>query len=377
MTGRRRDERGSVAILVSLMAVMLMGVAALSVDLGNGVTRKRDVQRQADFAALSAGGSMTGITPVGGTPSAAILNAIVASLNANQPQDDNASKAACLATVPKSCVTAAMLTDANLTNGDARYTATGLQVTAPWARVNWGLAAALGHSNVDVEAKATVNVYSPGMRVMPAFAVQGCDYGLQTLTDPPSGHAIPVTPNLAYPADTNITQLTGVTTSTGSIDVTVGAVGVTVTLTGKKWSKTTKIGFFKNGDTNPANVVQVTTFLPVHPPAGYTNNPSSNVTLTIPSAVANTTGIWYLRSFTAGTVNKWSTVAEAQPIRVGDAVPQCGEGSTSGNFGALDIPRSNTTPARYLAKNVAKGLQPPLAPVVHQTAIPQDSAPTA
>ena len=34
-----------------------------------------------------------------------------------------------------------------------------------------------------------MNVFTGGLRVMPMFAVTGCDYGNQTLADPASGHA--------------------------------------------------------------------------------------------------------------------------------------------------------------------------------------------
>ena len=48
----RDEQSGAVAVFVALMAVVLMVVAALSVDLGNAWARGRSVQKQADLAAV-------------------------------------------------------------------------------------------------------------------------------------------------------------------------------------------------------------------------------------------------------------------------------------------------------------------------------------
>ena len=50
---RDRDGRGAVAVLVAIMTVLLFTMAAFTVDLSNAFVRKRDVQRQADFARRS------------------------------------------------------------------------------------------------------------------------------------------------------------------------------------------------------------------------------------------------------------------------------------------------------------------------------------
>ena len=60
---------------------------------------------------------------------------------------------------------------------------------APRNKVEYGFAKVLGVGNGNVKADALVNVFTAGQRVMPMYAVQGCDYGLQTLADPASGHS--------------------------------------------------------------------------------------------------------------------------------------------------------------------------------------------
>ncbi len=48
---RSRDESGVIAVLVALMAIVLLGIAALAVDMGNAYARKRlDVTDESDFA---------------------------------------------------------------------------------------------------------------------------------------------------------------------------------------------------------------------------------------------------------------------------------------------------------------------------------------
>src|SRR3712207_5761765 len=51
----RRDEGGAIAVVVALLSVVLFACAALAVDFGNVWSRKRDLQKQVDVAALSAG----------------------------------------------------------------------------------------------------------------------------------------------------------------------------------------------------------------------------------------------------------------------------------------------------------------------------------
>ena len=89
------------------------------------------------------------------------------------------------------------------------YAATvkGLQVIAPYNKVDFGLANFLGIDSTTVHGSALVNVFTAGKRVMPMYAVQGCDYGLQTLADPANGHTTPVVPTLAFNTDNNSTNL--------------------------------------------------------------------------------------------------------------------------------------------------------------------------
>lgn len=369
-----RDERGAVAILFALMAVLLLSVAALATDIGNAVARRTATQTQADFAALAAVSKLDGPTVAGATPSATVVDTVRDSLNANQPQDDARS---CWRTSPPSCVTSAHLTDGNLANGEVRFTDVGLQVVSPQAWVDFGFAEVFGSSGTNVSSRATVNVYSGGKRVMPAYGVSGCDYGRQTLSDPARGQTTSIAPVLAHPSDVNATDLVGPPALTDSSGATVNSLtpnstGNLLTLTGSKWKDTRRVGFFLDGTTT---VVEQPTFwlsgdVARTPLAPYTNNPSSTVQLAIPDSVAQTEGVWYVRVFNgAADTSQWSPVNEAPSFRVGAAVLECASGSTTGNFGALRFPRTDVGPNDYLAMNIATGAQKPLTPTVHRWAV--------
>jgi Flp pilus assembly protein TadG len=377
MTRRPRDERGNFAILFALMAVMLLTVAALGTDLGNAISRHTDTQNQADFAALDGGRQLTDSVTSTSTVPDAFLDEVTTSLNSNQPQDDNR---ACWRT--HNCVAKSDLTDADLTNGDVRVVTVngkaGVQVTAPTARVDFGFANVFGVNGTSVGAKATVNIFSEGPRVLPMFAVSGCDWGRQTLTDPANGQVVTTVPPLAYDSDTNHTNLTDgsivLKDNTGTIltSLATGSTGNSMTIQASKWSNVTKIGFFRSDDTDPFKVVEQPTFNDANTGAVLTTPYSSpsggTIGLTIPDTVAATETLWYVRAY-SGVSNQWSPRSEAQPIRVGQTLLECSGLSSDGNFGTLSLPRSTGSTSQWLPRDMAYGLESPLSLHVHQYAI--------
>lgn len=371
----RRDEQGAVAIIFALMAVLLMSIAALGIDLGNAVARRTATQTQADFAAFAAAGELESSTVAGATPPPAVVDTVRDSLNANQPQDDTRT---CWRT--SSCVTSTHLTDSNLANGEVRFTDAGLQVVAPQAWVDFGFAEVFGSSGTNVSSRATVNVFSGGKRVMPAYGVSGCDYGRQTLTDPARGQVITVPPVLAHPGHVNGTDLVAppaLTDAAGASvnSLTVGSTGNMMTLSGSKWKDTRKVGFFRDGTNDPALVLEQPTFWRSGDGtrtslAPHSENPPGAVQLMIPDAVTQAEAVWYVRVFNGpGDTEQWSPLTEAPSFRVGSPVLECASGSDEGNFGALRLPRTDVGPSDYLAMNIAVGAQKPLTPTIHQWAV--------
>ncbi len=71
---RRRDERGAVVLLVAAMTVLLFGIAALVVDLGQARVLKREAQAASDSSALAAANALY----LAGTPTADVPGAVAA-----------------------------------------------------------------------------------------------------------------------------------------------------------------------------------------------------------------------------------------------------------------------------------------------------------
>jgi len=393
---RRRDERGVYAILFALMSVMLLTLAALGTDLGNTISRHTDAQNQADFAAYSVGVEhpsdiAAGVS--GSTPSIAIQQEVADYLNDNQPQDDDspcwrhAGGAECvdLAAHPN------QLVDGNAANGEVRFVAKGrLQVVAPTARVAFGFANVFGTSGANVQASATVGVFTAGPRVLPMFAVksptQDCASGLQTLTSPPTAEAL--IPDLEFPGASGPARPNPPTVydSTNHVvtNLSVGGGPYTLVIDANQWQKTWKLGFFRETGTPRTIVVQGTdirsaadTTLPAGPPLiSLTGTTAVNVV--IPPEVYAADGVWWIRAWggkntIADPANDWSPVStpsgyRAPSIQVGTPVLQCDAGPSVGNFGTIKLPREIPYNANDLPANIATGLVDGLNLVVHEEA---------
>lgn len=369
-TTRKRDESGAVAIMFGLLAVMLMSVAALGVDIGNEVTRHTVTQTQADFAALAGGDKMTGVGAVGSTVPAAVISAIVTAMNNNQPQDDNAAAQTCVKT--NSCVKASDLTDADLTNGDVRFTSAGLEVIAPNHFVSFGMARIMGFQGSNVSARATVQIYSPGEHVLPYYSAQGCDFGTQTISQPTNGlDATTIDLNNPGPPN-NAALLQALVTTPPS---PVGSAGVPypvppntkLEIDGSGFTNVNMVGFFESGGISagpPPKTLPVTAAMK-----------TGDVKIVLPdiSGANLSQDAWYVRVSTDGGTT-WSAVGvgkknatlNALPLSVGSPNLVCSTGSQTGNFGTLDLP--NSTPGApsgtgdNVAYNIAAGLQHHLMP---------------
>jgi hypothetical protein len=370
-TTRKRDESGAVAVMFGLLAVMLMSVAALGVDIGNEVNRHTVTQTQADFAALRGGDKMTAVGAVGSTVPSSVIDAIVTALNNNQPQDDNPAVASCVKTT--SCVKASDLTDADMTNGDVRFTAAGLQVTAPNHFVSFGMARIMGFQGKNVNAQATIQIYSPGEHVLPYFAAQNCDYGTQTISQPTNGLDAS-TINLDTPGPPNNAALEQKLVTTPPSPV--GSAGVPypvpantpLEIDGSGFGGVNMVGFFESGG---ASVGPPPVTLPVN--GSMITNGGTKIVIPDISPANLSQDAWYVRvSMDGGTT--WSAVGvgspkttlNALPLSVGSPNLVCATGSQTGNFGTLDLhnmsPDAPSGTGDNVAYNIAAGLSSHLAP---------------
>ncbi len=155
---RLRREDGAIAVMFALLGVVIIGSAAIAVDLGNAMSRRVIVQKQADLAALAGGA---------GLPDAAAARTLATDyLLRNEVLGGAASG-----------WTSAQFDDDVLANGEIDIVGDGtrIEVTAPPARVDFGLAGIFGSGGTDVQARAVAEIASPGS-MAPFFVPAGCAY---------------------------------------------------------------------------------------------------------------------------------------------------------------------------------------------------------
>jgi hypothetical protein len=387
---RQRNERGAVAVLFALLAVVLMVIAAMGVDLGNAWQQKRQVQEGSDLATEAGAGIKGANLPASGiVHSCSYGNAgalatdqsvldISAYLAAQAyPDKTGSAYTSLLSALPS------QLTDCSMDNGEVvyglpvksgstwsvTYNKNQLSLVAPPKTVNFGLARILGFSSVGVGGVSTVEIRSPKFSALPFYAFAGCDYGPQTLQQPNNGHSAQNV-MLYAPTDTNNAVLTNISPISYPVDST-GSANEPLTINGSNFTGVTKIGFFEpgNGVTGPAPVI-----LDNSVPTNFTINPGGTQ-ITIPAIPNQTRGVagvqefWYLRVFKAST-NTWSTysvdnngnVQNSPVLTIGTPPLLCGQGSSQGNFGTLLLSHSPYTGQDAIgAANVALGLTNTLA----------------
>lgn len=359
ITGRKKleDEAGAVAVLFALLALVLFGVGALAVDLGNMYQRKAETQSQADLAALSAASAMACAPAVTGCGTIAdrhqyAVDRVRDYLKSNTKLGQSGG----LATL-----TSGMLTDGDLANGEVTFPGDfTMKVVTPSAEVDFTLAqGANAGTSANVNASATVGLGTPGSNAtLPFYAVQsgGCDYGSQTLTDPANGHHVTSVPTLPAPLHDPAQTSNTVLTAADPFQFDTGVNGTIASITGSHLSSVTEIEYFSDPQNNPAPPALVVAQTIV---SNTNNNLISNVP--VPPDVANNPGVWWIRTYTSTGNKGWSPLDQSLPIRIGDGPIQCNSTVVNGNFGSLKLPRLDTGPANWLDWNVAQGLQLPLS----------------
>ena len=356
---RRRDDRGAIAVVFALTCVLLFGLAAVAVDLGNAYQRKREVQSQADVAALAAAAHLP--------DQAAVLAAVCRSASLNTKVGQGALDCSSPTAVAHATTTEADPPCPGTVQTSGRpfvyffpAQTSRVKVCAPQARVSFGIAGALPGIGgaIDVTASATVAMGTPGASAeMPFYGVGGsggCDWGPEQLTDPANGQARDATDlptDLAQPTPPVFRTVKIDTMTPSQIDSTV--TSATVRITGQGLSQVTRVGFYRSTTVTPS-VVE---------PAALPSTSDSTgkfVDFAVPANVLANPGIWYVRVFEA---TGWST--KALPLRIGDITLSCGSLSNAGNFGSVKLPRLDSSPAVWMTNNIIRGPQAPLSLAVN------------
>jgi hypothetical protein len=390
LSRRRRDDRGAVAVMVALLAVVLLSISAMSVDLGNAWQTKRQVQAGSDLAAEAGAGVKGANLPqsgplhscsYGNAGALATDQAVkdIANYLAHQEDPDGTGNYSTLvANLP------AQLTDCNMDNGEVvygqpkktgstwsvTYNKNQLSLVAPQKHVDFGLAGIMGIDGVDVNGVSTVEIRSPKMATLPFYAFSGCDYGPQTLQQPNNGQSASTVnlyaPTEPQPANTNNALLTSVTPNSYPVE-TSGTVLEPITIAGTNLTGVTQIGFFESGNvgTGPAPVTIDSTKFTIN---------GAGTQITVPDIPDQTRGVagvqefWYIRVMKNGQWSAVYTGPNGHPVlntpilTIGDPPLVCGQGSSAGNFGTIKLSHNGFNGWDSIgAANVALGLDSTLA----------------
>jgi len=324
---RQHDERGAAAILFALLASLLLVVGALAVDLGHAYATRSLLQTDVDLAVMAAAAELDN----GG----ACNPEVVAKATEYLSKSDNE--------VPGQY---AINLGGTPGDNDGYIDCKDWKVTlwAPRSHVDYGLGSIVDQNGADISAHAVAQIKAAkAQATLPFFAVQGCDYGQQSIRNAsgPATGVPPLTPATGSPANSasftiNPSSVASATTSAN------------ITLTGNGFNNASKV-YFSNA--SGANYIATI-------PAPTPTNATTSFTVGVPSAVLALDDTWYVRVL-IGT--KLSKEADAQPFTVGPPKLYC-DASNQGNFGTIDLPRTDTN-SFSLQWNMIKGIEPTLAKV--------------
>lgn len=367
---RRRDDLGAVAVMTVVLASLLMITAALSVDLGNAWARKRDVQTQADIAAISAGnwGKDQNLFPA---TTSAQRSAIASKVAEYMLESNNVATGQDGVSAGELAI---RLLDGDVANGHLEFSADGyeMRVIAPGATVNFGLAGVFGFTDVDVQAEATVSIFSelPGSNVLPFWLPDGCAYG------PVDGDT---TNGKGQGSGTKKDSSTSFTATVTPEEVPFGSTATVVFTVDKKDldDKVAPVVYLEHSEDAELTFDLTGTWIESTPGGGSdkdkddedkTTGSQWQFTLSMDATnVTGTPGTWSFQIANNGKLSSIGTLA------VGDSPGDSDDsfaplattcvGSDRGNFGQLMSPRDGAyNHQRDLALNIAEGLDHQLVP---------------
>jgi len=338
-----RSEAGAVAVFVAILSTVLLLMAALAVDLGNGWARKRTAQTQVDVSALAAGA----LLPQTATNREAIVDEVVAYLN----RENND-------VVGQEIVTRAQMANDDLGDGEVIFSSDGItmRVVAPPAYVDFTFGKLVA-DGVDVQAEATVELRTqipPGEAIFPFAMPDQCPFG-PAMADTGPGPDDPDPSGTFTPDPARNGTLVSITPSAVATGLTSQNVQVVLDDLPNN-SSTADIEFRVGSDT----VHKVTVTWPVETSSG---DDSRTVNVAVPAAVLENELTW----------NVWGIVKSKHTtnnltFKVGSGVPapdsevSC-QASAEGQFGQMYSPRNNEAPdQRGFALNIALGLDHDLYP---------------
>ena len=324
---RRRDESGAIAVMVALMSMVILGMAAVAIDMGQVYAKRASLQSAVDQAVLAAAAELDG-TLVCTTGAIDAAKQYLISNWIDQGGD------------PKALGDVDLTADNTLPDGRKdgymRCNKWRVELYAPTAKVNLGLAKAVTNvTTINVPAYAAAEIRSPRLGTLPFYATPTCSTGQQVLSTDSSGHAtlpvVPLVPSTTTRNDSDVTVLTPSSTPVGTPISNFIITGTNFTTP----TAVTAVGF----TTASGDHFQV----PIGAGTAVINSSTKITVASIPAGVISKDDIWYIRVFKDG---KWSALdgnatSGVRKFTVGDEKLYCNL-SDKGNFGSLKI---NRTPA--------------------------------
>ena len=312
----RRDDRGAVAVMVAVLAMVLLGVGALAVDFGQVYAKRGALQSSADLAALAGAAELE--QPSGCTDE--VVTAAERKLN--DPSNEVALQ------------TPADLRDGSADNGAISCREWRVRVTAPMVRVEYGLAQAVtSESGFSFAVSAEASVLSPQAAIFPGYVTAGCDYGPQTVFAPSAGDEgyVPTLEESTAPyAEQNLLSLEPDAISPNqSTSLTIrGGPGASL------FADTTFVAFTAEDGQHLEYPVGGSS------PTITVDDAAGTVTLSsVPSAVRSDENVWWVRlSKDLLAPSSWSPPDEALALTVGDPHLECQGAGNDLRFGEAAIP---------------------------------------
>lgn len=359
----RRDERGAVAVIFAISALMLFGIAAMGVDLGNAMNRRKETQNSADLAALAGASGLPAQDDTTRQLVADYLNKNAAATDANDKCDTSSGD-----------VTVAQLKDGDNSNGEVTFPgANRIKVVSPSSKVAFGLGNAIGFKDTCVQSVATAAIKSGGTGMAPYYAAAPCDSGPNVLKSDAGGPSIPFSPPpLSHDGETNTSVLGGDLAPNQVTPVATPGdpAHLFITVSGTNLSATDidSVGFF-NSDLSEPVVSNV-----------FLNQNATSITVQLPNAVESRGDVWWVRVHhkvvttapVPASSDKWSARGDARPLIIGDATLSCNPESASGNFGSIQIPHGFNNDKDDLVANIQDGVLAPISLAPFPGTLPAD-----
>lgn len=342
-----REETGAIAVMVALMAMVILGMSAVAIDMGQVYAKRASLQSAVDQAVLAAAAKIDGNSGACTTEAQSTAKTFLISNWIDQGGDPKA--------------VANINLGGSATDGDGYMKCTGWRVDlwAPTAKVNLGLARAVtSQTSINVPAHAAAEIKSPKMATLPMYIAQSCISGSQIqITDPPKGQLDALdAPNFPETGLTTALTFSNSWSDTRFLDadIAAGNTAIKVQLQGSDKYVGGDIITFTSHDN------LATTYSHTVAAADVDKN---STTFNLPPEVAASPGIWWVRIQRGGI---FMVDSEARAITVGD-IGLC-NGSLSGNFGTLALARSE--PDHELVKNIILGAEPLLTVNANPTVVP-------